>query len=139
ENAAALGVSDRIQFAKGDWLDAVTIGADGEQFDAVLSNPPYIPSAELASLSVDVRDFEPHLALDGGADGLDPHRLLLKRAGELIRPGGWLGMEIGEGQEDALSRLSEGAPHFDSAHFDQDLQGISRVCWLRRNGAVRSD
>ena len=68
KNAAQHGVADRIDFRLGDQLEPV---ADEEPFDAIISNPPYIPTADIPSLEAGVRDYEPHLALDGGPDGLD--------------------------------------------------------------------
>ncbi len=93
ENAEALGVRDRVTFHEGDLFAGVT-----GSFDAILSNPPYIPSADLAGLETAVRDFDPALALDGGPDGLQFYRRIAGEARRFLRPGGWLGVEIGAGQ-----------------------------------------
>ncbi|MCL2386088.1 MAG: peptide chain release factor N(5)-glutamine methyltransferase [Defluviitaleaceae bacterium] len=90
ENAEKLGLAGQINFIKSDMLDAVS----GE-FDVIISNPPYILSGEMASLSPTVRDYEPHLALDGGADGLDFYRRLIPQSFKALRAGGALFLEIG--------------------------------------------
>ncbi len=75
------------------------------KFDMIVSNPPYIATGELASLEPSVRDFEPRLALDGGADGLDCYRAILDNYTDALQPGGILCFEHGMGQEDAVSAL----------------------------------
>jgi release factor glutamine methyltransferase len=92
-NAALNGVGDRAAFRQGDWVE----GLSG-RFDLIVSNPPYIPSAEIAALSVEVREHDPLLALDGGGDGLKPYRLFAGTLPRLIAPGGALVLEIGAGQ-----------------------------------------
>ena len=103
ENAGRNGVGDRIEFHCGDgfaaWAEA--------SFHLIVSNPPYIPSAEIASLEPEVRDFDPHSALDGGPDGLDFHRLLAAQAGPFLQPGGRIMLEFGDGQADAVRRIFE--------------------------------
>jgi release factor glutamine methyltransferase len=75
------------------------------QFNLIISNPPYIPSAEIATLQPEVRDFDPRAALDGGADGLDFYRRLATEAGNWLAPGGKLMVEFGDGQSPALEKL----------------------------------
>jgi release factor glutamine methyltransferase len=104
QNAERNGVAERIQFGQGDAFAAV---APGQSFDLILSNPPYIASAEIATLPPEVRDFDPRPALDGGADGLDFFRLLAARAGEFLRPAGKLMVEFGDGQAEAIKKLFE--------------------------------
>jgi release factor glutamine methyltransferase len=104
QNAARHGVAERIQFVAGEGFDALPAGA---RFDLIISNPPYIPTAEIASLPPEVRDYDPHQALDGGPDGLACHRLIAARAGELLKPGGKLMLELGDGQADAVRRMFE--------------------------------
>jgi release factor glutamine methyltransferase len=74
-------------------------------FDLIISNPPYIPSAEIATLQVEVRDHDPRAALDGGEDGLKFYRILAKEAVPFLRPGGRLMAELGDGQEGAATEL----------------------------------
>ncbi len=102
ENATRNGVSERIEFLHGNSLAAL---AAGSRFDLIVSNPPYIPSAEIATLQAEVRDFDPHEALDGGADGLAFYRLLAEQAGACLRPGGKIMLEFGDGQAAAIRDL----------------------------------
>jgi release factor glutamine methyltransferase len=95
-NASKHGVAERVRFLEGDLLAPL---AEGEAFDFVLSNPPYIPRAELARLAPEVRDHEPRLALDGGEDGFAVFDRLLAAAPAHLKPGGYLLVEIGAGQE----------------------------------------
>lgn len=99
-NAEALGVAARIAFAQGHWFDPV----EG-RFDLVLSNPPYIPAGEIAGLSPDVRDFDPHTALAGGADGLDPYRAIAAGVLAHLEPQGHVLVEIGAGQADDVETI----------------------------------
>jgi release factor glutamine methyltransferase len=101
-NAAANGVADRIEFHSGDFLNAAPAGAT---FDLIVSNPPYIPTAEIQTLPENVRDFEPHSALDGGWDGLDFYRILATSAAPHLRKGGRILLEFGDGQAEALIHL----------------------------------
>ncbi len=127
ENAAACGVAGRLRFLVSDLLDAVT----GEIFDAVVSNPPYIPQSDRESLERQVREHEPELALFAGLDGLDVYRRLIPQAQMALGPGGLLGMEIGYGQRDAMAALLAG---WRGVEFLDDLQGIPRVVLARKSG-----
>jgi release factor glutamine methyltransferase len=97
------------------------------QFDALLSNPPYIRTTEIADLNPEVGKFEPHLALDGGEDGLFWYREFLKQSPRLLRPGGWLIAELGYDQQQALTRLIQEAEAWTLVKFCEDLQGHPRV------------
>lgn len=90
-----------VEFLHGSFFAPLS----GRTFDLIVSNPPYINSADIASLQPEVRDFEPRLALDGGADGLDAYRILAEQGPEHLNPGGWLIMEVGAGQAEAVSAL----------------------------------
>ena len=105
QNAEAHRVADRIQFWAGDGFAALPAGL---QFDLIVSNPPYVPSAEIATLQPEVRDFDPRAALDGGPDGLDFYRRLAREAGPRLKPGGKLMLEFGDGQADALREMFSG-------------------------------
>lgn len=94
-NAERHGVADRIQFLEGDLFEPL---APADRFHFVISNPPYIPTAEIANLAVGVRDFEPHLALDGGSNGFAVLERILAGAAAVLEPGGWLIVEIGAPQ-----------------------------------------
>ena len=105
-NATALGVADRITFHLGDGFHALPAGL---RFDLIVTNPPYIPTAEIATLQPEVRDFDPALALDGGPDGLDFYRRLAKDAPTWLNPDGQLLAEFGEGQGPDLRALFDQA------------------------------
>ncbi|MCW5554645.1 MAG: peptide chain release factor N(5)-glutamine methyltransferase [Verrucomicrobiae bacterium] len=104
ENAARNGVGGKVQFACGDGFAALP--ADS-YFDLIISNPPYIPNAEIVSLQPEVRDFDPHGALEGGVDGLDFYRLLAAEAGSFLNPCGKFMLEFGDGQASALREMFE--------------------------------
>lgn len=93
-NAVALHVKDRIEFIHGNYADDVR-----GTFDVIVSNPPYIPTAVIPTLDANVRNYDPHLALDGGADGLTAYRHMLAQLAPRLKPGGQLLLEIGLGQE----------------------------------------
>jgi release factor glutamine methyltransferase len=127
ENARRNGVEERIRFLEGDLLAPVA----GEQFEIVVSNPPYVPEGDRASLSVEVREHEPALALFAGEDGLAVYRRLIPQAFAVLVPGGFLALEIGYGQAEAVCGLLTGAG-FVEVETAADLQGIARVVWGRR-------
>jgi release factor glutamine methyltransferase len=102
ENAARNKVAERIQFLQSDGFAAL---AAGTQFDLIVSNPPYIPSSEIETLAPEVRDFDPRLALDGGADGLFFYRKLAPEAKAFLKPGGKIMVEFGDGQADAIKKI----------------------------------
>lgn len=127
ENAGRNGVALRIRFLQGDLLAPVV----GQEFDIVVSNPPYIPETDRPSLSAEVRNYEPSLALFAGPDGLDVYRRLIPAAFAVLSPGGFLALEIGYGQSPDLHALLT-APGFRQIGFTPDLQGILRVAVGRR-------
>ena len=102
QNAETNKVSDRIDFLLGDGFAALKEKA---QFDLLVSNPPYIASAEIATLEPEVKDFDPRAALDGGADGLDFYRRLAAEAKPFLKPDGKLMVEFGDGQADDLKKI----------------------------------
>ena len=118
ENAERHRVADRVRFLESDLLSAVR----GERLDVVVSNPPYVAEGEV--LEAQVRDYEPPTALFAGPTGLEVYRRLIPEAREALVPGGWLAMEIGQGQREAVAELIAG---WDGVEFRNDLQGIPRV------------
>ena len=102
ENAALHNLGDKIQFHAGDGFAAVPRGLP---FDLIVSNPPYVPSAEIESLAPEVRDHDPRLALDGGADGLDFYRRLAAEAANHLGPAGRMVLESGDGQAEQIRKL----------------------------------
>ena len=126
-NACRNEVAGRITFLEGD---LVTPLADG-RFDLIASNPPYVPLVDRDTLSVEVRDHEPHTALFAGLDGLDIYRRLIPEAHPRLVSGGWLVLEIGYGQQPAIQALLQSAG-FGGIHFIHDYQGIPRVACAQR-------
>ena len=110
ENAAKNNVAEQIQFIQGDGFAALDRGPDpraeaARSFDLIISNPPYIPSDEIASLEPEVRDFDPRKALDGGVDGLDFYRLFAAHARSRLKAGGKIMLEFGDGQAGAIQAI----------------------------------
>ncbi len=124
-NATRHGVAGRTVFVRTSLLDAVAGPAT-----LIVSNPPYVPSGDIATLPPEVRDWEPHTALDGGADGLDVVRALLADAPRVLAPGGWLIMEFGYGQEagvrDVVARSA-----LELVAIRSDLQQVPRTLVAR--------
>jgi len=121
ENAHRIGTYN-VAVLEGDLFAPI-----GERkFDVVTANPPYIATAEIETLQADIRDFEPRLALDGGADGLDVARRIVDAAPAHLVPGGVLAMEIGAGEADATRALFE-ARGFTEVRVERDLARIERV------------
>jgi release factor glutamine methyltransferase len=119
-NADRLGLSARAAFRHGEWLDPLT-----EPLDMVVSNPPYLATAELAALSPEVA-AEPRMALDGGADGLDAYRAITSALPRLLRPGGRVLLEIGPTQGKAVAALLAASGLHETA-ISPDLDGRPRV------------
>lgn len=125
-NAEMLKLDNRAVFHLGDW------GADfGERFDVVLSNPPYIASADIDALAPEVARHEPRLALDGGPDGLDAYRAITKRLEAWVKPGGAVAFEVGRRQADPVEALIAAAG-FEVLPRRADLAGLPRVVSGRR-------
>ncbi len=127
ENARRNGVEDRIRFLEGDLLGPVA----GERFDFVVSNPPYVPHTDRALIAVEVREYEPAVALFGGEDGLDVYRRLIPAAFAVLVPGGWFAAEMGFSQGPDIEGLFRSAG-FAKVELAADLQGIPRVVSARR-------
>jgi release factor glutamine methyltransferase len=127
-NAAKHDVADRVRFLHGDLF--APLSAE-ERFDFIVSNPPYIPTADIAGLAAGVRDYEPHLALDGGADGFAAFDRLLVGAAQHLNPDGWLLVEIGSPQEAAARRRIEACPGYELGETLIDGSGHPRVLKAR--------
>jgi release factor glutamine methyltransferase len=126
-NAARHDVSDRVHFVRAHLLDAVT-----GPFDAIVSNPPYVPAPDMAGLQPEVRDYEPSEALVAGDDGLDVIRRLVPNAAAALRLGGWLLFEFGFGQSERVRRIIDAEPRLALVEIRPDLAGIPRVAVARR-------
>lgn len=144
ENAARHNLASRIRFIESDLLEppnpvtpsesrnvaAVERPASWFQgLDAIVSNPPYVPTADAATLHPQVREYEPHTALYAGDDGLSIYRRLIPLAHAALKPNGQLALELGHGQRDALATL---LADWHSVRFLNDLQGIPRVALARK-------
>lgn len=133
---AALAVARRnaerngaaVEFLAGSLLEPVA----GRRFDLIVSNPPYIPRADIDGLEPEVRDFDPRGALDGGADGLDVYRALIPAAPERLNPAGWLLVEVGMGQAPAVAELFRKTADYDQPVTVCDPGGIERVVGAQR-------
>jgi release factor glutamine methyltransferase len=126
-NAVLNGVGDRIELVHGDLFElwAEDKGRAHPLFDVIVSNPPYIPEHEIETLPREVKGYEPVMALNGGKDGLAFYRFIIGNAEKHLKPGGYMGFEVGYGQADAVYRMMQG--HFCSLTKFSDLAGIDRV------------
>jgi release factor glutamine methyltransferase len=125
ENATRNKVAERVEFLHGDGFEALQNAGQASRlslifslqletgatpvlrFDLIISNPPYIPSAEITTLEPEVRDFDPRSALDGGVDGLDFYRMLAKQSKPFLKPDGKIMLEFGDGQAEAIRNIFE--------------------------------
>ncbi len=134
-NAEALGVLNRADLRLGDWFSAINPPIKPpidpqEKFDIILSNPPYIAHHERADLSPDVAEWEPSVALFGGADGLSAYRIIAAQAGDYLRAGGLLLLEIGHKQAGAVADLF--VENWQTPTIHQDLNGKDRLFAITR-------
>ncbi len=123
------GLAGRAMLQASSWFEAVT-----GTFDLIVANPPYIPTSEIEALDPEVHRYDPHAALDGGPDGLEPYRRIAAGAAQTLRPGGWLVTEIGMGQSDSISAILAplASPTAgDGAIVWHDLSGTARCVAVR--------
>lgn len=126
-NAAALGLAGRAAFVACSYAAALR-----GPFDLIVSNPPYIPSGEIPKLGIEVREHDPHLALDGGNDGYDAYRALIPQAAERLAPGGALIVEAGQGQAGDIETLMTAAALSVDRPPKADMAGIARAVSARK-------
>ncbi|MDD3182267.1 MAG: peptide chain release factor N(5)-glutamine methyltransferase [Alphaproteobacteria bacterium] len=125
-NADRLGFSDRATFRSGNWAEGTT-----QSFDLIISNPPYIPSADIKCLQKEVKLFDPIRALDGGKDGLDPYRSIIPKLANILNPEGFIFFEVGIHQAPKVAQYLCAAG-FLSVTTTRDLGGIERIVHARR-------
>lgn len=130
ENAEQLGLKGRITFYTGDLLTPL----EGQTFAAILSNPPYIPEADIEALAPEVRTKEPHTALSGGKDGLDFYRRLMAEAPAMLEPNGFLAFEVGIHQAQTVAALAKANPLLGKTEILPDYAGIDRVVVAWKKG-----
>lgn len=135
-NIAALGLGRQVRLVAGDLFEP--LAGLPSAVDLIVSNPPYIATATLSQLPREVSDWEPREALDGGPDGMAVHRRLIAESPGVLRPGGWLVMEMGEEQAGPLRRLLE-AGGFEGIEVRRDFRGTERVIAGRVPGTHAGD
>lgn len=126
-NACRNGVGERILFLRCHLFEAVNVRAD-----FIVSNPPYIACRELPELPIEVRDYEPRLALIAGPEGIEIHRQIIERAGACLNGHGWLIMEMGHAQRESVERVLSESGSYDCIEVRQDYAGLDRVVAARR-------
>jgi release factor glutamine methyltransferase len=126
ENSRRLEVADRIQFRCIDLLSR------GDQYDVIVSNPPYVARRDMETLEVDVRQYEPRLALEAGEDGLDVVRALLTASAAVAQPGSQMLLEIGAGQAGTVFEIARSGSSWEPVAVYPDLNRVERVVHLRR-------
>ena len=131
QNAKKLGVDNRLKLMQGNWFSSDFTSMFTEKFDLIVSNPPYIPTAEIATLDVEVKSYDPIMALDGGIDGLDAYRQIAKIAPQLLQNGGHIMLEVGENQAEAVVNIFE-LQNFKSEKIVSDLSCIKRCVILKK-------
>ena len=132
-NAGILGVKDRICFRQGNLFSALKKRDYQPGFSLIAANLPYIPTASLPTLPIEVKNFEPRQSLDGGKDGLELYRRLLSRSGRYLKEKGFIVLEIGEGQTEPLRKLVEAGKGFEFIRVIQDYRRLDRIVVLRKN------
>lgn len=133
ENAAKNGVEDRVLFMHGDLYEALPSHVSLlTSYDLIVSNPPYVKNVDIPHIQPEVRDYEPRMALDGGPEGLDFYKRIISGASDHLIPCGWLLMEVGEGQAEAVAGMIKSLGVFEPASTVKDLAGIERVVKTRK-------
>ena len=123
-------IGNKIIFFCTDWFLSVK---ERVQFDLIISNPPYVPSNDIAKLEPEIREFEPMLALDGGKDGLNSFRVILKKAHCYLASGGMILLEIGFDQKEGLINIVNKYSQYQSIKFIKDFAGHNRVALIKKS------
>jgi release factor glutamine methyltransferase len=119
-NIDQLDLSSRTNLIQSDWFSNIS---DNQKFDLIISNPPYIKTSDISCLQDEVKNFEPHLALDGGEDGLDCYRIIAKKASQFLTTAGFLFLEIGQNQENDVINIFQN----NNLKFIQDKKDLSGI------------
>jgi len=130
ENGEAHGVEDRITFLKGDLYQPLIDQEGG--FALIISNPPYISSGDINGLQPEIKDYEPLLALDGGEDGLEVIKRIIRESPPHLEEGGWLILEVGMGQAKEVVALIEEIRVYNSPSIINDYSGVERAVKVQR-------
>ncbi len=128
-SANTASLNERAKILKSDLFSALT---SGEKFDLIVTNPPYVPKNEIATLQEEIKNFEPHLALDGGEDGLDIVTKICKISPGYLSKGGSLFIELGENQAQKVKELLSAGACFENAGVLKDLSGVDRFVFASR-------
>lgn len=134
-NVEKHGLADRVELLHGDLFEPLIPQLEVPAFDLIACNPPYVSAAEYGALDENVRAYEPRIALDGGADGLDVYRRIAVGADPFLRPDGILLLEIGYTQGPAVRELLEQSDAFSDVHTEKDLQKHDRLVVAMRQSA----
>jgi release factor glutamine methyltransferase len=132
ENIATLNLGDRVMVEEGDLFSPLSRLVDRQPFNLLVSNPPYIPSGQIANLDRSVRDYEPHLALDGGPDGMSFHRRIFTEAPQHLLAGAFVFLEIAFDQADLAKEIAGEHAEFSEVRILKDHAGNPRVVAARR-------
>src|SRR5262249_17341823 len=132
QNASRHRVADRLDLLQGDLLAPLDGHPAGLHLHYIVANPPYIPDHEWEQVPANVKDYEPHLALRAGADGLDIVRRLIAEAPPRLRPGGLLCVEIASSSAGTAAELAKGDGRLTDARVASDFEGLPRVLVARR-------
>ncbi|MHB1394364.1 MAG: peptide chain release factor N(5)-glutamine methyltransferase [Clostridia bacterium] len=128
-NVKAFGLESRISIIKSDLFESIRKEGLAGNTDVIVSNPPYIKSAAIQELDINVRDYEPHLALDGGRDGLVYYRRIVQESADIIKAKGILAFEIGYDQGDKVKNIMEESGYYGGLKLGKDLAGFDRCVW----------
>lgn len=134
ENILSKIENSRISFFAGNWFSSLKQDRDLEKkFDLIISNPPYIPTKDIAELPAEIKQFEPLLALDGGTDGLDCITCILASAHNFLVPGGILLLEMGFDQKTGVRHIFNQCPQYQAIEFIKDMAGHNRVVLIKKS------
>ena len=132
ENAQALKLEDRVEFAQGDLFAALSETHAAEGFDVIVTNPPYIDDTTAATLQPEVRDYEPASALFAGEGGAAISRRIIETCAPHLKSGGWLGLEFGAGQHEIMREIAAATGNFDDIQIEKDGAKLPRFVFARK-------